>query len=172
MGEKVLLNLLALKVLILSRSSILVSCWSLGRLHKGQWHRAGYIIQGDMARGSGEIWKIQHHTNYTSDAWSGQVYQHSGLNNEVDVLEMRFWNAFFLRKYAYFYSNFTGVCSRMSNWQVSIGSGGGLVTNRQQARIWNDADRVLSPHLASPGDNEIDIHENNLLLRFAKGTGL
>ena len=112
------------KVLILSRSILLVSCWSLGRLHKGQWHRAGYIIQVDMARGSGEIWKIQHHTNYTFDAWSGQVYQHSGLNKVVDIVQRRFW-MHFLEENLHILIQILLEFVLIVNKSVSIGSGGG-----------------------------------------------
>ena len=110
MDKEILQNILRPKMLILSRSSLLVSCWSLGRLHKGQWHRAGYIIQVDMARGSGRIWKIQHHTNYTSDAGMAR-YINIQASTKWLTLQTIFSYVFSWRKFAYFKLNLTSVCS-------------------------------------------------------------
>ena len=53
----------------------------------------------------------------------------------------RFESIFMNEKFCIFYSNFTENCFLESSWQkVSIGSGYGLVPNRQQAITWTSAD--------------------------------
>ena len=59
-------------------------------------------------------------------------------------------------KLLYFDSNFTEICSQVSNWQyVCVGSGNGLAPNRRQANIWTNAGPVYWRIYAVLGGDEL-----------------
>ena len=59
-------------------------------------------------------------------------------------------------KVLYFDSNFTEICSLVSNWQeVSIGSGNGVAPSRWQAITWTNADQVHQRIYATLGGDEV-----------------
>ena len=111
-------------------------------------------------------WCRQAISHYLSQRWPRslseygitrpQVLTNWGREKTAVILPMKFSNSFSLKRFSYFYFNFSDVCFLGSSWQyVSIGSGNGLVLNRQQSITWSNIDSDLWHCVASVGHNEL-----------------